>query len=244
MTTKKSITQKRPEYKSPLKPASEKSSTLSSILFRGTTTERISCTDSNLGNKPKPAHFDSVRYNDVQNSTSVILSVGELKKCVAALNETSQQELLDFLLLQKMNRKQTSDQDRKLAMLMDSLTTELGKLLGNSNRVFPLPQLPDVRKMFRQVEALMLDLKMSECNIQDTKAFYNVIARVLILHANAVSTSAKIPVTMKLVLQTNTTLHALLDNNFPNYMAAGLMKAVLNASRNGIVNDGEYEDAN
>jgi hypothetical protein len=172
----------------------------------------------------------------------VILSVSELKKCVGALNETSQQELLDFLLLQKMNRKQTSDQDRKLAMLMDSLTVELGKLLGNSNRVFPLPQLPDVRKMFKQVEALMLDLKMSECDVRDTKAMYNVVARVLVQHASVVSNKAKIPVTMKLVLQTNTTLHALLDNSFPGYLQAGLMRSVLNASRDGIVSDGEDDE--
>jgi len=227
MTNKKSIVQNRPTYTLPLKVTSLQSG----VLKEGMKIEGLERPLGKCCTGKKPS-----------TDNKLPSTLETLKFAVLTICEDDQQKLLDFLLLQKMNRKQTSAQDRKLALLMDSLSTELGKLLGNSSRVFPLPQLPDVRKMFKQVEALMLDLKMSECNTQDTKAFYNVIARVLVQHANAVSISAKIPVTMKLVLQTNTTLHALLDNNYPGYLAAGLMRSVLNASRNGIVNDGEEDD--
>ena len=186
-------------------------------------TGRISSTDSNLRESGK-----TVRWS------GRVIWIEALKNIVKGLDSDTQQQLLDFLLLEKNNREPSSDQQRKLNMFTDSLATELGRSLGNSTRIFPLPFLGQARRMLKDVDALMDDLKMSNLKTADTKVMYNLIARVLVHQAHVVSAKVKVPVSMKLVLQTTTPLHSLIDNHFPNYLKSGLMSVVLTSARNGI----------
>lgn len=194
----------------------------------------------------RPAYTQSAKVSGKvtanRNKTEHINPVETLKVWLLKLSETEQQELLDFLLLHRQQRKFTSPQERKLNMFTDSLSTELGKALGQSNRMFPLPMLSEAKKKFKEVEALMIDLGMQDLKIPDTKAMYGIVARVLVQHALMVSNKIKIPVSMKLVLQTTTPLHALIDTVFPGYIQSGLMLVVLKQVHAGITVDGEDDE--
>ena len=187
------------------------------------TTSKKSSSDKKL-----PAHFDSVGVS------GKILDLESLKLLLVSLNESTQQNLLDFLLLQKMNRKTSSVTERKINMWTDSLAVELGISLGKSDRIFPLPLIGAAKRLFKEAEELLIDLKMSDLNTTDTKVMYNVIARVLVVYAHSVSSKAGIPVNMKLVLQTTTPIHSLIDNHYPNYIQSGLMSVVLKSAKMGI----------
>jgi hypothetical protein len=228
--SKKILSSNRPAYTSPLEPKK--------FNLQGSTTGRITSTDSNiteLGNKPKSAHMDRVVIN------GQLLGIEECKQIFTALNSDTQQQLLDYMLLIRQQQKLTSSQERKLNMWTDSLATELGRSLGQSNRMFPLPLLSGAKSMFKQVEILMKDINMQDLNTPNTKAMYNMIARVLVHQASVVSAKAKIPVSMKLVLQTTTPIAALIDNHFPGYIQSGLMKMVMTQMKNGHVEDTEDE---
>lgn len=208
----KKITSTRPEY-------------TSKVNTTGTTTGRTSSRVPAKSNTPKKSSSGS--------------DLDAVKLLVATLSAEDQQALLDHLALSKRNCGISSQQERKLNLFTDSLAQELGKHLGQSSRVFPLPLLPQAKKMFKDVERLMLDLKLDNLNTKGTKAFYNVLASVLVQYAQTISNKANIPVNMKLILQTTTPLHALLDNQFPSYIRAGLMSLVIQQAQSGNVEDNE-----
>ncbi len=228
---KKTIVNERPAHKQ-----SQRVKDALKINTQSTTTGRIPSSEKALSNKPKPAHFDSVQIS------GVVLDVEALKSAVRALNTDVQKELLDFIAMQLQNKKQNSAQDRKLNLFTNALSTELGKALGQSNRLFPLPLITNAKKMFKDVEVLMNDLKMTDLNTQDTAVMYGVLARVLVQQAETVSARAKIPLSMKLVLQTTTPLHALVDINFPGYIRAGLMMSVVIAKKSGISSEDDEDE--
>jgi hypothetical protein len=57
-----------------------------------------------------------------------------------------------------------------------------------------------------------------------------------------VSARAKIPLSMKLVLQTTTPLVSLFDNHYPGYVKAGLVKQILLAARTGIIGKDDSDE--
>ena len=133
----------------------------------------------------------------------------------------------------RQNKKSTTQQERQFNLFMDSLVQELGTLLGQSTRIFPLPQLPQAKKVFREVEQFLVDCKMQELDNKHRKVLYNIIASVLVKYAHDVSLKAKIPVNMKLVLQTTTPIGALVDNFYPGYVKAGVMLILLKQAMQG-----------
>jgi hypothetical protein len=169
------------------------------------------------------------------------LDLDSVKLLVATLCEEDQQSLLDHLALQRVVKKNTTQQERKFNLFTDSLASELGESLGQSSRLFPLPLLSQAKKMYKSVEVFMKDINMDDSNVKETKIMYNVIARTMVLHAHAVSAKAKIPVSMKLVLQTTVTIHSLLDNNFPGYIKAGLLSAIVKQHQIGYVEERDDE---
>ena len=198
-------------------------------------TSKINSTGSTTGRTSSKAPARS----NTQKKSSSELDLDAVKLLALTLPVDDQQALLDFLALEKINRGITSYQERRLNAFTDSLANELGKSLGQSHRVFPLPLQAQGKKMWKDAEALLKDLQMDAFALPETKAMYNVIAMALVHHAQMVSTKVKIPVNMKLVLQTTTPLHALLDNHFPGYIKAGVMSMVFQQAKNGFVEDSE-----
>lgn len=198
-------------------------------------TSKINSAGSTTGRTSSKA---PARSNTPKKSSSE-LDLASVKLLALTLPVDDQQALLDFLALERTNRSITTLQERKLNMFTDSLAQELGKSLGQSSRIYPLALLPQAKKMFRDAEALLKDLDLEHFAMPETKAMYNVLAKVLVHHAHKVSAKAKIPVNMKLVLQTTTPLHALLDEHFPGYIKAGVMKIVFEKAKNGFVEDTE-----
>lgn len=166
----------------------------------------------------------------------------ELKKQIKELPDTQQQELLDYILLLRVEGKTTSDQDRKLSMWCDSLNTELGNMLGQTQRVFPQVHTTQAKKLLKDVTEFLSVNDLGNLKTEEVKLMYNLLAKILVNSASVISTRARIPLSMKLVLQTTTPVVSLFDNHFPGYVKAKLIRQILFAGKNGITREQDYDE--
>ena len=212
-----------------------------SVAGRSKTTKPQS---SRINNKP-PHNSPPIRgsvgvisFLGVKNITTEIL-----KTELSGLSETTRQELLDFLALLKNQKKDTPDFQRKIAMWTDSLNIALGKALGNKLTTFPPVMNAPAKKLLKEVQDFMIECKLENLSTPESKVMFNMLAKMLVAHAAGVSSKVKIPLTMKLVLQTTTPLIALFDNIYPGYVKSGLVGKILFASSNSIIiHDDDEED--
>ncbi|HUW47103.1 MAG TPA: hypothetical protein VMW50_15105 [Dehalococcoidia bacterium] len=187
----------------------------------------------------------NVRWNKTRTSTERDVCVDKLdslKNTVKNLSEKDRQVLLDYLLLLRQSEKPTSDQERKLNMWTNSLSLALSQMLGQTHHIFPPPLLTQARKILKDVTEFMSSNDLGNLHTAETKSMYNVLARILVSHAAVVSAKARIPLSMKLVLQTTTPVVSLFDNYFPGYVKAKLLKQVLIAAGSGITTHDDEDD--
>jgi len=183
------------------------------------------------------------RWNKTKETVSVVsVELDSIKMSVTKLSEKDRQSLLDYLLLLRQDEKPTSDQERKLAMWTDSLNLALSKMLGQTHRIFPHVLLPQARKILKDVTAFMKENDLGNLKTGETKAMYNLLAKILVNYASIVSAKARIPLSMKLVVQTTTPVVSLFDNHFPGYVKSKLIMQVLIASTSGITGHNDDED--
>jgi adenylylsulfate kinase-like enzyme len=106
---------------------------------------------------------------------------------------------------------------------------------------FPPALRPQAKKFLKEVTDFAAQCNLEIKNTQDSKALYSLMAEVMVRHSVGISAKIKIPLTMKLVLQTTSPLVSLFDNLFPNYVRSGLVKTVFLASKKGKVPDEEVD---
>jgi hypothetical protein len=170
------------------------------------------------------------------------ISIADIKFNIQDLSADKQQELLDFLLLLRQQKKDTPDAQRNLLMWCDSLNAELGKTLGNKLTFFPPALNPQAKKFLKEVSDFSTQCDLEIKNTKDSKVLYNLMATVMVSHATVISAKIKIPLTMKLVLQTTSPLVSLFDNLFPGYVKSGLVKKVLFARQSSIIMHGDDDE--
>jgi hypothetical protein len=166
-------------------------------------------------------------------SGKIIVDVPTLKQVIAGFDSQTRQELFDYLLLlrQQDTNKTTTEQERGLNMLSDSLNNALGDMLGNYHHIFPLTLKSQLKKVFKDVIDFMSENDLDNLKTEETKAMFNILAKILVKHASGVSAQVRIPLSMKLVLQTTTPIVSLFDNFFPGYVKAKLVKQILLAAK-------------
>ncbi len=160
--------------------------------------------------------------------------MADLKSTIRQLNSAGQQHILDFILLlrQEQTNKTTPDQDRKLAMWCDSLNLALSNILGQTHNAFSPVLLPQAKKILKDVTEFLSVNDLGDMKTTEVKVMYNLLAKILVNHASGVSANIKIPLSMKLVLQTQTPILSLFDNFFPGYVKAKLVRQILMAGKN------------
>ena len=167
-------------------------------------------------------------------SGKIIVDVPTLKQVIAGFDLQTRQELFDYLLLlrQQDTNKTTSDQDRKTAMWCDSLNLALSNILGQTHNAFSPVLLPQAKKILKDVTEFLSVNGLGDMKTTEVKVMYNLLAKILVNHASGVSANIKIPLSMKLVLQTQTPILSLFDNFFPGYVKAKLVRQILMAGKN------------
>lgn len=185
-------------------------------------------------------HTRSVYKLPVKLQVKSVMS--ELKVTLQDLSASEQQELLDYLVLLKQQKKDTPDTQRKIAMWCDSLNTELGKALGNKITFFPPVLNASAKKFLKEAQDFMIQCKLENLSTQDSKVMFNLLARMLVSHAASVSAKVKIPLTMKLVLQTTSPLVSIFDSSYPGYVQSGLVQKILLAGHSSIITHDDEDD--
>lgn len=167
--------------------------------------------------------------------------MADMKTTIKGLSLLGKQQLLDFILLEIQQETPTSDEQRKLDMWQDSLNTELGNMLGQHQRLFPHGMSGAARKVLADVESFILANELIGLTTAENKVMYNLLAKILVNHAAIVSARVRIPLSMKLVLQTTTPVVSLFENHFPGYVKAKLIRQILLASVKGVQQDSEID---
>jgi hypothetical protein len=107
-------------------------------------------------------------------------------------------------------------------------------MLGQTQRMFPHVYTTQAKKLLQDVTEFMKANELDTLKTEEVKMMYNLLAKILVTHAHTVSIRVRIPLSMKLVLQTTTPIVSLFDNHFPGYIKAKLIKQVLLAGKSGI----------
>jgi len=186
-------------------------------------------------NSPPPPRSTTTRN---KNNTEL----DSLKNTVKNLSEKDRQVLLDYLLLLRQSEKPTSDQERKLNMWTNSLSLALSQMLGQTHHIFPPPLLTQAKKILKDVNEFMTSNDLGDLKTAETKSMYNLLAKILVNHASMVSAKARIPLSMKLVVQTTTPVVSLFDNFFPGYVKSRLIRQVMFAATSGITAHEDDDD--
>ena len=213
-------------------------------------TDRIQQTTQQLGSVLKGGGAGKVLRSNIPSHPPVSTTIenqeqtelDSLKISVKNLSGKDRQMLLDYILLLKQNEKPTSDQERKFAMWTDSLNLALTQMLGQTHSIFPHSLITQAKKILKDVTDFMSENDLANLQTGETKAMYNLLAKLLVNHASMVSAKARIPLSMKLVLQTTTPVVAIFDNHFPGYVKGKLIKQVLFASARGITEEPDDEN--
>jgi len=187
----------------------------------------------------------NARWNKTRTSTErdvCVDKLDDLKNSVRNLSEKDRQVLLDFILMLRQDQKMSSEQERKLAMWTDSLSLALSKMLGQTHHIFPPPLLTQAKKILKDVNEFMTSNDLGDLKTAETKSMYNLLAKILVNHASMVSAKARIPLSMKLVVQTTTPVVSLFDNFFPGYVKSRLIRQVMFAATSGITGHNDDED--
>lgn len=179
--------------------------------------------------------------SSIKIKTEAGSSLQVIKNLLCTLSSSELEEALNHLLLLRKDKQPTTELQRKLLMWQDSLNTELGHVLGQRERMFPQPMVPKSKKLLKDVEEFLEVAGLASLRTEETKRIYNLLAKILVNHAAAISSRIKIPLSMRLVLQTTTSLVALFDNHFPNYVKSGLVGKILIQAHAGITVDTEKD---
>jgi hypothetical protein len=189
----------------------------------------------------RPARHVRTSTDLNKNPSGKEYHLSQLKYQIKALSEKDRQELFDYLLLLQQEQKPTSDSERKLNMWTDSLNIALTQILGNTHSIFPPVLLPQAKKILKDVTEFLSVNGLGDMKTTEVKVMYNLLAKILVNHASGVSANIRIPLSMKLVLQTQTPILSLFDNHFPGYVKAKLIKQILFAGLSGITHDSEED---
>jgi len=167
--------------------------------------------------------------------------MADLKNTIKGLTSLGKQQVLDYLLLAIQQETPTTDKQRKLAMWQDSLNNELGNMLGQHQRMFPQSMSAAAKKILVDVDEFMATNDLLDLTTGETKVMYNLLAKILVNQAVIVSARIRIPLSMKLVLQTTIPVVSLFDSFFPGYIKAKLVKQILLVGIGGVQHDDDED---
>ena len=165
----------------------------------------------------------------------------EQKKVLRGLDLTVQKMLLDYLLLlvRENEQRNSSRQDRNFNLWQDSLCIGLRKVLGRS---FPILVGVGAKRHHGEIEEFLIESGLKDLKLGERKVCYNIFAKILIEQAVGISARARIPLTMKLVLQSTTPFVSLFDNHFPGYAQAGMVRKIILHNSQGIIDTDTDEE--
>lgn len=157
-----------------------------------------------------------------KNTLQEIISLAD------SLSTQDQQSLLDHLALQRKASRKVSTDTTRSDLWFGAVTEALDDVLRSGG--LASPGLGILKKnygdSFVAVETFIKSAAPT-LTVTEKTAFYRILAKLLVEHADFVAKKSGIPLSAKLLFNCMGSLPGLVDNTFPGYTQAGLLPLVI-----------------
>jgi len=154
----------------------------------------------------------------------------EVTDLLGRMSEQQKKEMLDRLLLEKQTAAASTGSNRDVDMWSTAVYTELVRVTRSSDQGLVgqgvVRKLLGVATTWRPVEQFMQATGLMELTVTERQAAYYLLADLLVRHARAVARRSGAPLGAKLAGQCVSNLPGLVDQAFPGYAEAGMLKVV------------------
>lgn len=154
----------------------------------------------------------------------------EVTDVLERMSAQQKKELLDRLLLEKHAADTATGSNRDVDMWATAVYTALVRVTRSSDPGLVGPgvvrRLLGVGAVWRPVAEFMQATGLMELTVTERQAAYYMLADLLVAHARVVARRSGAPLGAKLVGQCVTNLPGLVDQSFPGYAEAGMLKVV------------------
>lgn len=146
------------------------------------------------------------------------------------LPANDKRELLDRLALQHGLKSAPASSDRDLNMWAEAihgaLEASLGGRDGEGAGVLVIRRLVGSRSAWAPVLDFMKASKLAELTVAERQSCYQLLAGLLVEHAQFVARRSGAPLGPKLISSCAGSISGIFDRSFPGYLAAGLARVV------------------
>lgn len=162
----------------------------------------------------------------VSHTAEELNQVEELQKAARTLTAEQRKQLLDLLAFD-VTQQTTSLADRELVMWSGCVADAMQRVTTVSYGPQLVRRALASRPAWMPVQELMKASKLAENSVNERQSIYTLLAGILVEHANYVAKKSGAPLSAKLVANCAPQLAALFDQQFPGYLAAGLVPVVV-----------------